>query len=161
MIKRPYQLFWGIGKRHWKMDQTIFLILKRGAKFANNNNRASLKTRTFDVVCLKILESTPFEESHLRFLFSYLTQKNAICNQMLYGNSSFLFWRKIFQKFLNLDSPRDRSSCREVFLEIPQNSQENTCTRVSFFNKVAGGACNFIKKRDSGTGVFLWILRNF
>ena len=22
-------------------------------------------------------------------------------------------------------------------------------------------ACNFIKKRDSGTGVFLWILQNF
>ena len=128
------------------MDQTIFLILKRGAKFANNNNRASLKTRTFDVVCLKILESTPFEESHLRFLFSYLTQKNAICNQMLYGNSSFLFWRKIFQKFLNLDSPRDRSSCREVFLEISQNSQENTCTRVSFSIKLQVWPATLFKK---------------
>ena len=27
-------------------------------------------------------------------------------------------------------------------------------------NKVAG-ACNFIKKRDSGAGVLLWILWNF
>ena len=26
----------------------------------------------------------------------------------------------------------------KFFLEIPQNSQENTCSRVSFFNKVAG-----------------------
>ena len=33
--------------------------------------------------------------------------------------------------------------CKKVFLEISQNSQESTC------------ACNFIKKRDSGTGVFL------
>ena len=31
-----------------------------------------------------------------------------------------------------------------MFLKISQNSQENTCTRVSF-----------LKKRDPGTGVFL------
>ena len=39
--------------------------------------------------------------------------------------------------------------CKKVFLKISQNSKENTCGRVSFFiffNKVAGGACNFIKK---------------
>ena len=29
-------------------------------------------------------------------------------------------------------------SVKKVFLEISQNSQENPCTRVSFFNKVAG-----------------------
>ena len=43
-----------------------------------------------------------------------------------------------------------RSSHPEVFLEILQNSQENTCARVSFFYKVADlrpKACNFIKKR--------------
>ena len=27
---------------------------------------------------------------------------------------------------------------KNMFLEISQNSQENTCTRISFFNKVAG-----------------------
>ena len=40
-----------------------------------------------------------------------------------------------------------RCSVKKVFLEISQNSQENTCARV-FFNKVAGlrpYACNFIK----------------
>ena len=38
---------------------------------------------------------------------------------------------------------------------------ENTCTRVSFLIKLSDStACNFIKKGDSGTGVFLWILRN-
>ena len=42
-----------------------------------------------------------------------------------------------------------------MFLEISQNSQENTCARVFFLNKV------FFKKRGSGTGVFLWILRNY
>ena len=33
-----------------------------------------------------------------------------------------------------------------MFLKILQNSQENTCARISFFNKVAGVTSNFIKK---------------
>ena len=33
-----------------------------------------------------------------------------------------------------------------MFLNILQNSQENTCARVSFFDKVVDRACNFIKK---------------
>ena len=39
-----------------------------------------------------------------------------------------------------------RCSVKKVFLEISQNSQENTSARVSFLNKVAGTTCNFIKK---------------
>ena len=39
-------------------------------------------------------------------------------------------------------------SVKKVFLEISQNSKENTCARVYY-------------ERNSGTGVFLWILRNF
>ena len=35
---------------------------------------------------------------------------------------------------------------KKVFLEISQNSQENTCTRVSFLIKLQAYACNFIKK---------------
>ena len=31
-----------------------------------------------------------------------------------------------------------RCSVKKEFLEISQNSQENNCARVSFFNKVAG-----------------------
>ena len=35
----------------------------------------------------------------------------------------------------------------KVFLEISQNSQENTCARVSFLIKLKA-ACNFIKKEN-------------
>ena len=38
-----------------------------------------------------------------------------------------------------------RCSVKTVFLEISQNSQENTCARVSFLIKLQA-ACNFIKK---------------
>ena len=40
-----------------------------------------------------------------------------------------------------------RCSVKKVFLEILQNLQQNTCARVSFFNKVADlrlKACNFL-----------------
>ena len=33
-----------------------------------------------------------------------------------------------------------------MFLEISQNSQENTCARVSFSKKLQAETCNFIKK---------------
>ena len=41
--------------------------------------------------------------------------------------------------------------CEKVFLEISQNSLENTGARVSILIKLLG----------SGTSVFLWKLRNF
>ena len=35
---------------------------------------------------------------------------------------------------------------KKVFLEILENSQEDTCARVSFLLKLQAGACKFIKK---------------
>ena len=47
---------------------------------------------------------------------------------------------------------------KQVLLEISQNSQENTCVKVSILIKLQVSG-NFIKI-DSSTGAFLWILRN-
>ena len=41
-----------------------------------------------------------------------------------------------------------RCSVKKVFLEISQNSQENTCARDSFFNKVPDLRPAFIKKES-------------
>ena len=46
-----------------------------------------------------------------------------------------------------------RYSARKVFLEIPQNTQENTCARVSFLIELQAEACNFFKK-ETLTQVF-------
>ena len=48
-----------------------------------------------------------------------------------------------------------------VFLEISQNSQENTCARVFFLIKLQASGLQLYQKGDSGTVVFLEILRNF
>ena len=37
-----------------------------------------------------------------------------------------------------LEAVARRCSVKKVFLEMSQNSQENTCARASFYNKVAG-----------------------
>ena len=39
-----------------------------------------------------------------------------------------------------------RYSIKKVFLKILQNSQEDTCARVSFLIKLQDSACIFIKK---------------
>ena len=42
-----------------------------------------------------------------------------------------------------------RCSVKKVFLDILQNSQKNSCARVSFSIKLQAEACNFIKKETS------------
>ena len=46
-----------------------------------------------------------------------------------------------------------------VLVELSQNSQENTCARVSSLKKLQ--AWGLYYKKDTGTVVFLWILQNF
>ena len=46
---------------------------------------------------------------------------------------------------------------KKVFLKLSKNSQENTCARVSFLIKLQASGLRLYWKRDSGTGVFLWI----
>ena len=62
---------------------------------------------------------------------------------------------------MTIRSNHKRCSVRKVFLEISQNSQENTCVRFSFLIKLQALSLQLYWKRNSGTRVFLWILRNF
>ena len=49
----------------------------------------------------------------------------------------------LFEKIVNCSW---RCSVEKMILEIPQNSQENTCTRASFLIKLEAQGYNFIKK---------------
>ena len=48
-----------------------------------------------------------------------------------------------------------RCSVKKFFLKISQNSQENTCARVSILIKLQAQGLQLYQKRDSGTGIFL------
>ena len=50
-----------------------------------------------------------------------------------------------------IEAVAQRCSVKRVFLQISQNSQENTCATVSFLIKLQAWAYNFIKK-ETGTG---------
>ena len=64
-------------------------------------------------------------------------------------------------KMLLAEAVIRRYSVKKLFLEISQNSWENTCDRVSFLIKLQALGLQLYQKRDSGTGVFLSSLRNF
>ena len=46
----------------------------------------------------------------------------------------------------DLEAVAQRCSVKKVFLEISQNSEENTCARVPFLIKSQAETCNFIQK---------------
>ena len=66
-----------------------------------------------------------------------LTRNTDTFQEVLAPEKIDILARNLCQKF-NLEAVTQRCSVKKVFLEISSNSQENTCTRVFFFNKVAG-----------------------
>ena len=69
--------------------------------------------------------------------------------------------RAIYCPYVQYRSNRPEVFCKKVFLEVLQNSQENTSVRVSFSIKLQTWALQLYEKGDFGTGVFLWMLRKF
>ena len=84
--------------------------------------------------------------THLRCLFS--TALENLCARIYFNVICIVIENAILvvQRCIDRSSHR-RFSIKKVFLQISQNSQENTCARVSSL-------------RDSMTGFFLWIFRN-
>ena len=63
------------------------------------------------------------------------------------------FWVDFLQEDVSFkEAALQRCSVKKVFLEISQNSQGNV--------ELAGLDLQLYSKRDSGTGIFLWILQN-
>ena len=74
-------------------------------------------------------------------------------------------WNKkallIITELLYTEPVVQRRSVKKVFLKISQISQENSCARVHFLIKLQARGLQCYWKRDSGTSVFLWTLRDF
>ena len=62
------------------------------------------------------------------------------------------FWFKVVW----LEAVTQRCSTKNVFLEILQNLQENTCVRVSFLLNLQAWGLQLYLKWGCGTDVFLW-----
>ena len=59
----------------------------------------------------------------------------------------------LLRNYLNFRSSHRRCSVKKVFLEISQNSKENTLVRVAFLIKLQASVCNFIKNTESAKSV--------
>ena len=116
-----------------RVDSTIGVFLWILQYFKAANTRSNL----FDQINLIKLISQIFWIKNCSIKFDVYTVQ--------------LVWSKLIKLISNKWGHLARSwrtSCLEVFLEISQNSQENTCARVSFLIKF------------QASGDFLWILRN-
>ena len=75
--------------------------------------------------------------------------------------NDYILWMKLYNIPMQIRSSYWSCFVKKGVLEISQNSQENTFVRVTFLIKLQAWDLQLYKKSDSGTGVFLWILRNF
>ena len=63
------------------------------------------------------------------------------------GMSNIYLHSPIEKNERSLEAVTQRCSVRKVFLEFSQNSQENTCARVSFLIKLLAWPVTLLKKR--------------
>ena len=82
---------------------------------------------------------------------SSLTRKIKKVNvHLLWWLSNDRGWWQVLHVAQNIEAVVHRCSLKKVFLEILQNSQENTCVRVSILIKLqASGGCFWIQLRHS------------
>ena len=87
------------------------------------------------------------------FLFFITSDLSCTILSLIKKSTRLMLVIPVFHIFLYLFSMSKRTeavarrcSVKKVFLEISQNSKENTCARVSFLIKLRTSACNFIKK---------------
>ena len=72
-----------------------------------------------------------------------------------------IFRKDLLQWILSMDfiwvskAVVQKCSVKKMFLQISQNSQENTCARVSFLITLQASGCNFIKKEALAQALFL------
>ena len=119
------------------------------------------------VTHVKISKFAVFTKIFLKSSGRYYSFFGKYCTFSLPTQLDFIKWLfTIPIHFTKIPTTIARSSRPEVFCRkgvlrnfTKQNSQENTCARVSFLIKLGLRPATWLKETD--TGVLLWILRNF
>ena len=125
-----------------------------------------LKTPTLKNICERLLLLIAIfsqENNHMQRCFDLPEPKlhKKLTCVMLVHSPQTAFHKKIIYNFVWIylgRSSRPEVVCKKSVLRILQNSHENTCVRVTCLIKLQAWGLQLYSKRDSGTGVFLWIL---
>ena len=122
-----------------------------------------LRTPTFKKICERLLLKRVQISSELHFLITYISRSNwYICFSFCIIIYSFVCQFSLTTiGTAAISSSRRWCSAKTVFLQISQNSHENTCAKDSLLMKLRIYRVLLYKTRDSGTDVSLWIMRNF
>ena len=80
--------------------------------------------------------------------------RNNIKATFLFSIAGFKFHGSMVFRENYRSNHQRRCSVEKVFLKISQNSQENTCTRITLLKKHSNSC-----KKNSDRGAFLWILK--
>ena len=92
------------------------------------------------------LASMSHVSSYVTYFRDLCVKTGLICN--LSENKCLKLSSVIKKKGMNcIEAVFRRCSVKKVFLEISQNSQENTCVRVSFLIKLQAAPATLLKKR--------------
>ena len=79
-----------------------------------------------------------------------MTEKRKICDSVIIRKL------KVLPGLYNQKQPPEVFCKKKVFLEVSQNSQENTCTRVSFLMKLLKKRLLFLMTQNSPDFRVLW-----
>ena len=94
------------------------------------------EAKTFPLEILRQRSNKPYQKKEFRFHEYYKYRLDLKYVTKTITETINLLKIKVASLFLIRNSHR-RCSVKKVFLETSQNPQENTCVRVSLFNKVA------------------------
>ena len=115
-----------------------------------------MKSQYLRQVCKKLIIENLFKLQYFKFkdlifsnkLISSRKEKIvilALLKKQMYPGNIYLFKENIFRTFS--EAVVQSCSVKNVFLEISQNPQENTCARVSFSIKLLAWPATLLKKR--------------
>ena len=104
--------------------------------------------------CKWKINAITWRERKIRIcVFLYDVQVNS--NHGVKDNNIFIWFPLTLQNQpTNLEAVVQWCSVKKVFLEVLQNSQENSCARVSFLIKLQTSGIQICWKGDSGVGIF-------
>ena len=89
-----------------------------------------------------------------------------IGNILNWGSSKIISRKKLYSpsvinaNFCPIEAATGKVLYKTVFIKISQSLQDNTRVEFSFLTKLQGGGLQFSQKRDSNTGLVLWILQS-
>ena len=100
-----------------------------------------------------INDSLPFAQTCQTFIETSVTAINDLQKESCLSEDKKYSHGPII--YVSFRSSHQRCSVKNVFLQISQNSEENTCARASLLIRLQARDLQLYLKGGSGTGVFL------